>query len=94
MWSPESVLRLTDHVAAGLHLLLDKYRGGQLYALATVGDSRPQEQRAEMLFHRAWVDIQSSGYFLVTATLRKKLQHFLVVRGDLDGIEIDHCDYS
>src|SRR5437870_3638558 len=37
-------------------LLLHKHCGRKLHALAAVSNSRPQEERAQVLFHRSWAD--------------------------------------
>jgi hypothetical protein len=80
-------------VAALFHLLLSEYCGGQFDALTARGDSRAQKQCAQVLFDGSWTDVEASGDFLVAAALGEKSEDLFVAGRDLDGIQIDHCDY-
>ena len=79
-------LRLADHGAAWLHLLLDEHRGGEFHSLPPFFNACAQKQRAQMLFNRPRADVQLARDFFIAVPLHQQMQDLLVSGGYLDAI--------
>src|SRR5579862_611308 len=71
-------------------LLLLIHGGGEPYALAPLGDARPQEQCAQVLLYGSRADVQLLGNLFVAATLHQQVQDVFIAMGDFDFVEINH----
>src|SRR6266568_5241813 len=72
-------------------LLLFKNCGGQNDAFAPLLDSRTQKQRAQVLLHGAWADVEFRRDFLIAAALHQQLQNVLIAARNLDLFQVQHA---
>jgi hypothetical protein len=78
-------------VGSWLRFFLGEYSDGQFHALATFADSSPQEQSPQVLFYRAWTDVELACNFLVAAALDEQVQHLPIAGRHFNLIETYHA---
>jgi hypothetical protein len=69
------------------------HRGSQFHSLAPLGDPGAQQQRAQVLLHGEWADVEVSANFLVAVSLRQQPQDVFIPGSNFDGVQIDHDCY-
>ena len=72
-------------------LLLFKNCGGQNDAFAPLLDSRTQKQRAQVLLHGAWADVEFRRDFFIAAALQQQFQNVLIAARILDLFQVQHA---
>src|SRR5579863_1778530 len=71
-------------------LVLGKHGDGKLHPLASLTNSGPQKQRAQMLLNGARADVELPRDLFVAAALHQQVQHLLIARRHFHLIQVDH----